>query len=70
MGSRKSRPDLREVHSNTGLPQEIRKISNKQPDLPPKRITKRTFKSQQKEGNNKDQISKMENRKTIENLFF
>ena len=24
-----------EVHSNTGLPREIRKISNKQPILPP-----------------------------------
>ena len=54
MGCSKSR-SKRKVHSDTNLPQEIRKISNKQPDLPPKRITKRTFKSQQKEGNNKDQ---------------
>ena len=48
----------REVYSNTGLPQETRKISNKQPNLPPKRIRKRRTnkgQSQQKEGNNKDQ---------------
>ena len=31
----------REVHSDTGLLQETRKISNKQPNLPPKRIRKR-----------------------------
>ena len=30
----------REVHSNTGLPQNTRKISNKQPNLTPKRIRK------------------------------
>ena len=30
----------REVYSNTGLPQETRKTSNKQPNLPPKRIRK------------------------------
>ena len=34
----------REVHSNTGLPQKTRKISNKQPNLPPKRIRKRRTK--------------------------
>ena len=28
----------REVLSDSGLPQETRKISNKQPNLPPKRI--------------------------------
>ena len=45
----------REVCSNKGLPQEPRKISNKQPTLPYKRISKRTNKaqSQQKEGNNR-----------------
>ena len=32
----------REVHSDTDLPQKIRKIPNKQPNLPPKRIRKRT----------------------------
>ena len=34
-----------EVHCDTGLPQETRKTSNKQPNLPPKRITKRTNKT-------------------------
>ena len=57
MGCNKS-SSKREVHSNTGLPQETGKISNKQPNLPPKRIRKRRTnktQSQQKEGNNKDQ---------------
>ena len=48
----------KEIHSNTGLPHKIRKISNKQPYLLPKRITEsrtNTDKSQQKRGNNKDQ---------------
>ena len=47
----------REVHMDTVLPQETRKISNEQPNLPPKRIRKTTKKpqSQQKEENNKDQ---------------
>ena len=31
-----------EVHGNTSLPQKTRKISNKQPNLQPKRIRKRT----------------------------
>ena len=42
----------REVHSNTGLPQEIIKISNKQPNISPKKIGKRETNkphSQQKE---------------------
>ena len=40
----------------TGFPQETRKISNKQPTLPPKIIRKRgTKKPKQKEGYNKDQ---------------
>ena len=45
----------KEIHSKTGLPREIRKISNKQPNLPCKRIRKRRTnkaQSQQKEGNN------------------
>ena len=44
----------REVYSNTGLPQETRKMSNKQPNLTSKGIRKRTYKaqSQQKEVNN------------------
>ena len=48
----------REVCSDTSLPQEIRKISNKQPNLIPKgtreRKTNKT-QSQQKEGNHKGQ---------------
>ena len=32
----------REVYSNTSLPQEIRKISNKQPTLMPKATRERT----------------------------
>ena len=43
MGCRKSRSQ-REVHNNTGLPRELRKISNIQPNLPPKRIRKRRTK--------------------------
>ena len=52
-----NRQSKREVHSDTGLPQETKKSSNKQLNLPPKRIRKRMKKtqSQQKEGNNKDQ---------------
>ena len=34
----------RETHSDIGLPQETRKISNKQPNIPPKRIRKRKTK--------------------------
>ena len=48
----------RKAYSNTGLPQETRKILNKQPNLPSKWIrTGRTdeMKSQKKEENNKDQ---------------
>ena len=47
----------KEVHSDTGLPQETRKISNKQPNLPPKITGKRRNKtqSQHEKGNNKDQ---------------
>ena len=59
------------LRENRYLTQQTRKISNKQSNLPLKRIRKRRtnkIQSQQKEGNNKDQISKMENRKTIENL--
>ena len=40
MGSRKS-SSKREVYSNTSLPQEIRKISNKQPKLTPKATRER-----------------------------
>ena len=47
----------REVHSDSSLPKEMRKMSNKQPNLPSKWVRKiRTSKtqSQQKKGNNKD----------------
>ena len=58
MGCSKS-SSKREVYSNTILPQEIRNISNKQPNFTPKatreRRTKKTL-SQQKERNHKDQI--------------
>ena len=44
MGYNKSSPK-REVYSNTILPQETRKITNKQPNLTPKatRARKRSF---------------------------
>ena len=35
----------RELHCNTGLPQETRKISNKQPNLTPKAIRERRTKT-------------------------
>ena len=47
-----------EGYSNTGLPQETRKFSKKQPNLTPKGTSKRRTKpiqNQQKEGNNKAQ---------------
>ena len=37
---------MREVYTNTILPQETRKISNKQPNLTPKGIRERTKKAQ------------------------
>ena len=43
MGFRKS-TSKREYHSDKGLPQETRKISNKQPNSPPKGIRKRRTK--------------------------
>ena len=48
----------REVHSNTGLPEKERNISNKQPNSTPTRTggtTTKTAQSKQKEGNNQDQ---------------
>ena len=38
------RSSKKEVYSNTTLPQETRKISNKQPNLTPKAIRKRRTK--------------------------
>ena len=56
MGCSKS-SSKRDVYSDTGLPQETRKISNNQPNQLSKGIRKGTNKpqSEQKEGNNKDQ---------------
>ena len=48
-----------DVYSNTILPQETRKISNKQPNLTPKAIRERRTKkpqSEQKERNHKYEI--------------
>ena len=45
LGSNKS-CSKREIYSNTVLPQEVRKISNEQPNLSPKGATKRTSKIQ------------------------
>ena len=45
MGCNKS-SSKREVHSDTGLPQEIRKMLNKKPNLPSKRTRKRRIKTQ------------------------
>ena len=59
----------REVYSNTGVLQEIRKISNKQSNLPSKEIRKRTntAQSQQKEGitniNIREEINKIGTKK-------
>ena len=48
---------MRKACSDTDPPQETRKISNKQHNLPSKGLRKRTKKaqSQRREGNNKDQ---------------
>ena len=47
MGCSKS-SSKREVYSNTILPQETRKISNKQPNFTPKAIRKEEQQQQQK----------------------
>ena len=46
----------REVHNDIGLPQQTGKISNKQPNLPPKtfRGKKNKIQSHQDEGSNKN----------------
>ena len=56
MGCHKSSAQ-REIQSNTGLPQNIRKISKCQLNPPSVELEKeqQTKKSQQKEGNHKDQ---------------
>ena len=56
MGCSKS-SSKREAYCDTGLSQETRKISKKQPNLPLNELEKeqkRKAQSQQKEGNNKD----------------
>ena len=64
----------RKVHSNIGLPPEIRKMSNKQPNLPPKKKRTNKTKSQQRERNNKDQRGNDRNKNNIKiknkELFF
>ena len=57
MGHSKGSPE-REVHSDTGLPEKDRNISNKQPNPKPTRTPGTTAKKAQsryKEGNNQDQ---------------
>ena len=56
MGCNKS-SSKKEAYSNTRLPQEIRKISNKQPNLTLKATRERTSKTQseKKERNHRDQ---------------
>ena len=64
MGHSKS-SSKKEFYSNTSLPQETRKISNKQPNLTPEatreRRTNKTL-SQQQERNHKDQSRNKWNR--------
>ena len=57
MGHSKGRTE-REVHSNTGLPEKERNISNKQPNsmtTKTRGTTTKTAQSKQKDGNNQDQ---------------
>ena len=64
MGCSKSN-SKREVQSNAGLPQETRKITNKEHNLSSKGIRKRktnNSRSQEKEGNNKDHRENKQNR--------
>ena len=63
----------REIYSDTGLPQETGKISNKQPKIPFKGIGKTTtnkFQSQQREGKIKirEEINKIEIKKTTQKI--
>ena len=71
MGCSKS-SSYRKIHSNTGLPQKTRKISNKQPNLPPKRIRKRKTKSKVSKRKEimkiREVINKIEIRKIIQKI--
>ena len=63
----------REIHSDTGLPQKKRKISNQQLNLPPKELEKEEQKrpkvSRRKEIIKiKEEINKIETQKTIEKI--
>ena len=69
MGHSEGSPE-REVHSNTGLPQKNRNISNKQPNPTPtrtQRTTTKTAQSKQKEGNSKirAELNDIETKSTI-----
>ena len=66
MGCSKSH-SKREVNSNTVIPQETRKTSNRQPDFTPKTTGKRRTEkpqSQQRERNHKD-LSRNEMKETV-----
>ena len=68
MGCSKS-SSKREVYSDTGLPQEIPKISNKQPNLITKRRTKSKVSRRKEIIKIREEINKIENnnnKKTIE----
>ena len=72
MGHKESSPE-REVHSNTDLPTEDRKSSNKQPNPTCKRTrgtTTNKAQSKWKEGSNQDQskINDIETIKTIQKV--
>ena len=64
----------REIHSNIGLPQETRKISNKQFNLTLKRTRKKEKQTKLKLNRRKEiikiraEINKIESRKTIEKI--
>ena len=71
MGCSKSSSN-REFHSDTGLPQVIRKISNKQPNLTPKTTRGRTNKTQSSRRKEiikiRPEINDIETKTTIEKI--
>ena len=66
MGCSKS-SSKREVYSNTILPQETRKISNKQANLIPKEIRERRTNKQKNNPKSAEEINEIET-KTIEKI--
>ena len=60
-----------EVPSDTDLPQETRKISNKQLDFTPKGIEKEETKlqNQQNESNNEDQKQRLKKKQTARQVL-